>query len=252
MTMEPGLDAILAAPLANAPRLAWADAVGGPRGELVRNQIRLDAARRSVDVSLRARCARLVAADGHAWAAGVRDIATAWEFERGFVERVTVDARTFLDRGHELLAVAPINHVRLRGTRAVDPAALFESPLWDGILALDLTGERLGDAAVRTLAGSAHFGELRWLALGDNDLHLEAAEALMSLPRLGWVAFGGNHVDPTPSPGGVDWMDGQILSWDMAPEGVELVQRYGRRPWLGIPDAWPVDLYDLVRPTANP
>jgi hypothetical protein len=263
VNLDEALAAVLSQPLANTPRIRYAEAVGGPRAELVRAQLEADRLEHGrprgaplaiVDAKRTAK--RLIDANGRAWAGGtVSDIATAWEFRRGFVERVTVDARAWVARGRELAGVAPINQLSLRGLRGTDLNAVFGHVGLERVLALDLSGEQLGDKGLQTLLSSPRLGQLRWLSLYDNRITMAGAEALAAstlVPNLQFVAFGNNYVDPTATPGGID-DDGAIMGWDLTPEGQTIAARYGFRPWQkGRADtmaSYPPDLYDLVRPS---
>ena len=72
----------------DAPRLVWADLVGGERGELV--VIQCDLARgglsRSARDARRARERDLLERHAVAWAGELATAATRWSFRRGFVE----------------------------------------------------------------------------------------------------------------------------------------------------------------------
>src|SRR4051794_38655442 len=71
----------------DAPRLVWADAVGGERGELVVLQCELARGDTSLERSarLRARESELIAAQGRAWGELEGRVIRA-EFSRGFIE----------------------------------------------------------------------------------------------------------------------------------------------------------------------
>ena len=78
----------VASPDSDAPRLVWADAVGGERGELVVLQCRL--AKGVVDRdewrALRARERDLIAAHGAVWSGLAHESPCRCVFRRGFVE----------------------------------------------------------------------------------------------------------------------------------------------------------------------
>ena len=101
------LAACLANPDADEPRFEWANAVGGPRGELVAVQCALarGALPRDIAVDRRRREAELLREHGDAWA-GLGDL--GYVFRRGFVESIRVDARDFVARGEELFRAAPL------------------------------------------------------------------------------------------------------------------------------------------------
>jgi hypothetical protein len=102
----PDLDQLIqqcrATPDDDGPRLVWADAVGGERGELVIVQCLL--ARGDNRAALRRRERELVAAHGRAWS-GLEDTADSCVFRRGFVEAVEVGEDRPLA---EIFAVAPL------------------------------------------------------------------------------------------------------------------------------------------------
>jgi len=84
---------ILANPDDDAPRLVWADRIGGERGELV--VIQCDLARGDLapadHLARRRREQALLAQHGIAWAGEISYLARAWQYRRGFVEAVLVD-----------------------------------------------------------------------------------------------------------------------------------------------------------------
>src|SRR5688572_29851145 len=97
------LEASRLAPDDDAPRLVWADAVGGERGELV--VIQCDLARGGLapaEVAARRRREReLLANRGAEWA-GLDDLGARFEFRRGFVEAIEIGAKLFADKGEEI------------------------------------------------------------------------------------------------------------------------------------------------------
>jgi uncharacterized protein (TIGR02996 family) len=105
------LDAIRAAPHDDAPRLVYADyliAQGDPRGELIASQVM-----RSLDT--RPRWVELLRAHRETWTAGARRIgATDVQFERGFIERISLDSvGAFLEHAGDLATWAPVPAVRI-------------------------------------------------------------------------------------------------------------------------------------------
>jgi hypothetical protein len=68
----------------DAPRLVWADLVGGERGELV--VLQCDLARGAISTARRARERELLDRNGIAWAGSLPRIASRWSFRRGFIE----------------------------------------------------------------------------------------------------------------------------------------------------------------------
>jgi uncharacterized protein (TIGR02996 family) len=102
------LDACKAAPDDEGPRLVWADAIGGDRGELV--VVQCDLARGGLSpgesASRRKRQRELLARHGTEWS-GLAGLARRCLFRGGFVEAVEVDG-TLLERHEEVLAAAPL------------------------------------------------------------------------------------------------------------------------------------------------
>jgi len=213
----PDLDALLEAcrraPDDDAPRLVWADAVGGERGELV--VIQCDLARGGLPpaaaAARRRRERELLTAHGRRWAGlvGLTSVKRRVEFRRGFVEAVELDARTFAARGDELFRRAPL----LRSVTAVGLAAvsgegesvtdppldrlreLLASPALPRLHALHLDGvgrwappgsdpgfEGVGDEAAWLLAGAGALAHLGGFGISSSGL---TATGLRRLARPG-------------------------------------------------------------------
>jgi uncharacterized protein (TIGR02996 family) len=138
---EAFLQAIIDDPDDDTPRLIyadWLDERGDPRGEFIRVQCQLarlaEADPRRTELEARERTLlhrheehfigglwqSVEAWDFHP---GVKDatprgrvsrlLVDAWEFRRGFVERVTVDTPVFLEHAATLLRAAPIRHLEV-------------------------------------------------------------------------------------------------------------------------------------------
>lgn len=246
---------VVSAPRDNAPRLAYADAVqpaDPERADFIRMQIenrrlrgqyRDDPRQRELSV----RASQLRMDRGTEWAWEVRTLVTGWQFLRGFVEAVWLDAATFLARAPELYRRAPVLELYLSGVAPVAPR-LFASPYLRRIRGLSLIRCDLGDADAEQLASSPCLPELEWLDLGLNHIGAAGVEALAAspgLPRLGYVGFLGNAIDD-PMPQHADEYDADSQF------AAELQARYGHREWLSAhPRAvWPPDL-DLVHPVTD-
>ncbi len=189
------IEACRASPDDDAPRLVWADAVGGERGELV--VIQCDLARGGLGpaeaAARRRRERELLARHGAAWAAMkelVPGLGIGFRFHRGFVETVKVFARVFAEHGEEILRRAPL----LRALRAIGLEATSGDPL-DDVRAL------LGSPAFRSLRGlhlwniglegQASDGEPGFDGRGDEAARVLAASgALAQLRELGISASG--------------------------------------------------------------
>lgn len=191
------LEAVREAPDDDTPRLAFADWFedhGDPeRAELIRVQCRLAVV---PDVTsewgrLWDRAKQLLDAHRARWTAGfpaVRDrgvkAGDRWEFRRGFVDAVTLSARSFLDHGGAVFRLAPVRRLRLVAVPRYLPAVL-NSPLLGRVRDLQLTNQRLTWANVRQLAGSPALAGLQGLFLGSSGIGGEAAGLLFSSPHLG-------------------------------------------------------------------
>ena len=104
-------DAIADAPDDDERRLVFADAVSRSqpeRGELIALQCALarGSLARAEAIAAHRRVAELLAAHGERWA-GLAGIARRYEFVRGFVERVEIEAADLVSHGDTLLARAP-------------------------------------------------------------------------------------------------------------------------------------------------
>ncbi len=203
MTDTGFLRAVLADPDDDVTRLAHADWLlengHEARGEFIQVQIRIARrAERAVGPggwcdaalwpALRKREEHLLAAHGQGWAGIARTATEEYTFRRGYVEEVRLTAAQFLAHGDALFATHPIRRIRFSGP--LTPRVLA-SPLLARLSGLDLTGLRLGDAALRTILASPHLAGLTWLELdrcGLSDrgaLDLAASPLLARLTHLG-------------------------------------------------------------------
>src|SRR5262245_51138826 len=118
MQQQAFLDAIVAAPEDDAPRLVYADWLeengDSDRAEFIRLQC--DLARRArFDIARRPlvdRERQLLQLHRAEWAKPVASLVRDYHFRRGFVEGVSIGVRKFLTDGEELFAAAPIQHVK--------------------------------------------------------------------------------------------------------------------------------------------
>jgi uncharacterized protein (TIGR02996 family) len=237
------LKAILDAPQDDAPRLDYAqwiesqgDAMSLARGELIRAQIDLvhmDPAvvKSGLAFGTQQRIQDLIDRHGSAWGQPLAGWVDAFQFERGFVGWIELGARSWLDHGDRILALAPVQHLDLTGVRDVDEA-LADSPLLAGIRSLSMNDCGLHDLHLQLLAASPHVTNLRWLSVAGNHLTLAAAEALAASPNLGHLRFvelAGNPVDPVEQLG---YDSGIVVASWTPPEGQALEARFGPLPWL--------------------
>ncbi len=226
------LDAVLARPADDAPRLVYADWLsehGEPRGELIAVQCELarttDAAR---FLDLEARQVSLLSSHGEAWLGPLAQESLQVEFRRGFVDRVTViDAGALAALG-DLMQREPVRAVTFATTRGLDVPSLAAAP-WlsrlealslhagprgmgldaedvgrllesrslQGLSALTLRGHRLSDVGALVLAANvpAALPRLRSLAVEQDEVSEVGAQGLASTRWVGaleHLALGGN------------------------------------------------------------
>jgi uncharacterized protein (TIGR02996 family) len=195
------LEAILAAPDDDGPRLIYADWLeerGDPHGEFIRLQVALAGApahdpRRP---AWRERERALLAEHRDAWLGPLRGLFYLGEFRRGFLEEITLKAQTFLDHAAAVCRAAPVRLVRLlKGAAVAGPLA--DCAHLRRVSALHLTDNLIGDDGVRALAASPHLAGLATLRLGGNGLGDLGAEALADAPhlaRLTTLNLSGNNI----------------------------------------------------------
>lgn len=233
---------VLTDPHAMAPRQSLALAVGGWRGQFVHKQIELSDLQRAgrLDGALFLECEALLSKHGAHWAGPIAARVHEHRLLRGFVEWVTLDARTFVRDWRALYDLAPIRHVDL-----VDAAPIAaELAACEGLaqlrgLSFNLAGtrfgkHRLGDAGARALLASPHLRELRYLDLRHNELHAESLAAVVGsagLPRLEVGLLDGNHPTDLREDVSLDW-DGTLIGARPTEALHAFTARHGDRTWL--------------------
>lgn len=245
MTEPEALRAVLEHPDDDAPRLAYAalmDQTGDARGRFIRLQLRAAHATVEMEKSiLNGRAERLLLDHRKRWSQPVKGISGDYRFYRGFIAYVALPARSFLDNAERLLAATPIQHISFQDAKPylVD---LLASGQLRGLRSLSFDRAGLDDEDVKRIATSADLAQLRWLSLGDNELTLPGIEELAkssTLPKLRYVNFEGNPVDP-----GEQFVDDQgiiVETW-MPSSGEWLEEEYGPLPWLHVNAATTNDL----------
>jgi uncharacterized protein (TIGR02996 family) len=192
MTDGDGLmNAILAEPDEDTPRLAFADLLdehGGEanaaRAEFIRTQIALARTpERDVVpwnprvVALRAREKALLAVRSAEWVAALRGaggpldgVMTGVQFRRGFVELAWMPAGWFVEHAGELFRRVPLRELRVTGVTPDSFAALLASPHLGRLDTLDLSARSLADAGAAQLAACRPVTRLRGLRLRASDV----------------------------------------------------------------------------------
>src|SRR5262249_17682226 len=234
---------VVSAPLEDAPRLAYADAVEAAdpeRAEFIRLQITLARYRRE-----RRTCEppaqynreeMLIRNRGAHWAADFASLVSGWQYLRGFADVVKIDAALFLATAPELYRRLPVLHLNLTGVLPV-AGDLFGSVHLRRIKSISMIAEKLRDQEAIAIARSAHLAGLEWLDLQNNRIGrpgLEALAASEQMPRLGFLGFAGNAAED-PTPRHADGYDGDSFI------ATELQRRYGPRDWLSARErvVWP-------------
>jgi uncharacterized protein (TIGR02996 family) len=199
------LDDIVAHPDDDAPRLIYADWLednGDPhRAEFIRLQCRLatlgdhDPER----LLLEERQAELLLVCEQEWRgslpASIRK--EPLRFQRGFVERVSLTATTFLQKGEELFAQVPFREASLRAVPGKVPT-LASSPLLARLSALDLSEKLLSEVQWRILATSPYLDGLEALKVWLGDDGVRELATWPHLPRLRWLELPGRTVGVDP------------------------------------------------------
>jgi uncharacterized protein (TIGR02996 family) len=139
------LDAVIAAPDDDAPRLIYADWLDehnqSERAEFIRLQCELARMERfdPCRLPLEKREQEILKKYGARWAEPLAPITRDYEFRRGFIDAVSVGARKFLKLGAQLFALAPVQTIRLTrfGSSNVTAADLDKSGLLPRIRGLE-------------------------------------------------------------------------------------------------------------------
>lgn len=190
---EAFLQSIIEAPDDDTPRLIcadWLDDQGQhDRATFIRVQCELAQARQgdSRQALLAAREHDLLKRYGQLWSEPLlRPLAgmvTGWRFSRGFIEKVTLEARGFQQHADELFRFAPVRDVTLHLSRSRISQLAF-LPRLARLVRLNLHGNSLGAEGVQVLAGSPFLTGLTELRLSWNDIGDDGAQALADSPNL--------------------------------------------------------------------
>ena len=183
------LQAILADPDDDAPRLVYADWLeerGDPRAEFIRAQCAAnglpfgDPER----ARLRKRAGALLARHEAEWVGDVPRYARSWRFRRGFVEQVTADAANCPG----LFDLAPIRSLKAR-VKLPDLRSMLASRIPGRLRMLDLNESGLGDEGVALLAACPGLAGLARLSLQACAIGVGGARALAGSPHLSGLTF---------------------------------------------------------------
>jgi uncharacterized protein (TIGR02996 family) len=196
---EAFLDAILAEPDNDVPRLIFADWLeehGDQRSEFIRVQCQLarlreDDPRRP---ALEAREQELLGAYQGEWLGPLAGGSMRLRFRRGFVDEVTLRLEAFLHRAEELVAAAPVARIELTAGLGQESGGRFaveghlrklaHRPELARVTGLYLNFTALTADGVHALLASPHLGRLRTLDLRHNALGDDGAVILSASPAL--------------------------------------------------------------------
>jgi hypothetical protein len=136
-------------PVDDAPRLIWADEVGGERGELVALQCGREAVP-AAELAVRNRRERaLLAAHAMAWS-GLDQIATRVRFRRGFVDALELTADAFIAHGRAIVEAAPL--LTAITVTAVHPTYTTREGMAEAVAKLERIVESPAFPQIRALA----------------------------------------------------------------------------------------------------
>lgn len=195
------LAAILDNPANDDPRLVYADWLDehcDPRGEFIRVQCRLAQAegKDRCLFELETREGELLHEFAPVWAEPVDGLVDWWAFHRGFVEEIGATAQRFLAHAEALFRQAPIREVHFSGSGSL-VESLADCPQLGRAPFLDFSGNRLGDAGARRLAGSPHVAGVRELNLSSTGIGDDGAAALAAanhFHHLSELYLGNNRI----------------------------------------------------------
>jgi len=130
------------------------------------------------------------------WVGPLSELVQGWEFHRGFVEDVSLPARTFLTQADVLFRLSTVRYVHL--TQAGEHVrALAASPHLAQLTTLDLFDNLIGDAGVEALVASPHLTRLTKLSMGGCQIRERGVRALAGsrlLAQLTSLDLGSNYL----------------------------------------------------------
>jgi uncharacterized protein (TIGR02996 family) len=185
------LDAVLADPDADEPRLRyaeWCDRQGDSRGAFIRQQIE-EFRRQSTQSNADQQKNDFLTPPCSSAAIGGEELFSPWSaadfvVRRGFVEGMSLSGRAFITLGEPLFRMTPLRDVRLVAV-AWYMDELARTPHLANVERLDLSGNRIGPAGVRELAASRFVERLKGLNLSQNSLGNEGLRELLRAPWRG-------------------------------------------------------------------
>ncbi len=189
----------------DTPRLIYADWLDEhdqpDRAEFIRVQIELarllaspSPAHEARRGELQARETELFRKNQTAWNRPLRRFGGNLVYHRGLVERISLDARQFLDHAEEIFRLAPIWHVKLLAARGVI-ARVADCPALDRLTSLSLNSNNLGTSGAEVLLRTPHGKNLTSLDLASNNAGTRGGRALLAFPPLRQLTFLNLHAN---------------------------------------------------------
>jgi uncharacterized protein (TIGR02996 family) len=196
------LEAIRARPGSNQVRLIYADWLeeqGDPRGDFIRRQCQAAglASWNPRRLALESEAHALLLRHEADWLGPMLGAVSNWEFSRGLLRSVTVDAATFLAQAEKWLPALPLLGLHLRKAHG-HVAALAACPQLAHLTGLYLGDNDLTDDDLNELVRSPHLHRLRELYLQSNHLSekgIRALSASAGLPRLQDLNLAANRLN---------------------------------------------------------
>lgn len=232
---------VLEAPDAEAPRLLFADAVEQmdqvDRARFIRWQIEEAHQRRKPRSQWHvpaAKATALLETHRDEWAGPIRSKVDWFDFYRGFVEEIKIDARVFLESADDLFRLAPIRKLWITGLKPVC-GEFFLSPHLEQVASLIIEHQHIGDTGMKMIADSPHLRKLVFLGLVGNDVTIAGVESLAAstgLPALKGVELAGNPAEVVCEIVSYDALDPECLFAEGSVEADRIDAKYGRKTWL--------------------
>lgn len=151
----------------------------------------------------------------------------------GCVEYVSCTGAQWRDHHERIRGLTPLLGLTLSNATD-DLPGFISSGSFDGLVSLDLSRNRMGDAEAVALAQRQGLSSLRCLDLSTNLIDrdgLRASAASPHLRHLEYLCFTDN-IAPNPVPEVWTDYDGSIVGHETSELGEALVAEFGRLPWL--------------------
>ncbi len=182
------IQAVVADPNADAPRLAyaqWLEQQGQPdRARIIRVQCELE--------TLHQEEKELLDQHRYEWGKALfGDGADHWKFHRGFPEEIEISAHHFLKNHAEINRLTPIRHLTLGALSDDGLAKLAALPLGRQLLSLDLGSPyghsqdwEFGVGGIKAMTESEHLKDLKKLTLRSDRIGAAGAKLIANSPVL--------------------------------------------------------------------